>query len=181
MSPWTVVTVRIKTKYRSAKHGNTTPKSRKAGTSAAPDYIVVHNTGSNASAKNNCIYFNREGAKTQASADYFIDKDGTIWQYNNWQKAYSWHCGDGHGAYGITNSNSIGIEVVSADDVFTEAQITSLTKLIAKLRKQCGISAKHVVRHYDASRKSCPGYYAGADTTAKGKRWKVLHKQIAGK
>ena len=170
--------MRINTDYRSKKHGNTTPKKRKAGTAAAPDYIVVHNTGGNASAKNNCIYFNREGAKTQASADYFIDKDGSIYQYNAWQYAYSWHCGDGHGAYGITNANSIGIEVVSADDKFTDAQVASLRKLVMKLMRKCGIDAKHVVRHWDASRKSCPGYYAGTASSAKGKRWTRLRKQI---
>ena len=170
--------MRINTDYRSKKHGNTTPKKRKAGTAAAPDYIVVHNTGSNASAKNNCIYFNREGAKTQASADYFIDKDGSIYQYNKWQYAYSWHCGDGHGAYGITNANSIGIEVVSADDKFTDAQVASLRKLVRKLMGKCGIDAKHVVRHWDASRKSCPGYYAGASGTAGGRRWAALRKEV---
>ena len=170
--------MKLKTAYRSKKHGNTTPKQRRAGTAAAPDYIVVHNTGSNASAKNNCIYFNREGAKTQASADYFIDKDGSIYQYNAWQYAYSWHCGDGHGAYNITNANSIGIEVVSTDDKFTDAQITALRKLVKKLMKKCDIDAKHVVRHYDASRKSCPGYYAGSASSTKGKRWSALHKLI---
>lgn len=172
--------MRINTDYRSKKHGNTTPKKRKAGTAAAPDYIVVHNTGSNASAKNNCIYFNREGAKTQASADYFVDKDGSVYQYNKWQHAYSWHCGDGHGAYGITNANSIGIEVVSADDKFTDAQVASLRKLVMKLMRKCGIDAKHVVRHWDASRKSCPGYYAGASASTAGKRWKSLHAEITG-
>ena len=170
--------MKLKTAYRSKTHGNTTPKRRKAGTSAAPDYIVIHNTGSNASAKNNCIYFNREGAKTQASADYFVDKDGTVWQYNAWQYAYSWHCGDGHGAYGITNANSIGIEVVSADDEFTEKQVAALRKLVKKLMKKCGIDAKHVVRHYDASRKDCPGYYAGTSASTAGKRWKSLRAEI---
>ncbi len=170
--------MRINTDYRSKKHGNTTPKRRKAGTAAAPDYIVIHNTGSNASAKNNCIYFNREGAETNASADYFVDKDGKVYQYNKWQYAYSWHCGDGHGEYGITNSNSIGIEVVSADDEFTDKQVAALRKLVKKLMKKCSIDAKHVVRHYNASRKSCPGYYAGAAGTAKGKRWAALRKKV---
>lgn len=164
--------------YRSRKHGNTTGKLRKRGTSAAPVYIVVHNTGSNASAKNNCIYFNREGRKTQASADFFIDKDGSIYQYNAIQYAYSWHCGDGHGAYGITNANSVGIEVVSADDAFTSAQIKALRKLVMWLMEFFGIPASHVVRHYDASRKACPGAYAGADSTAKGKAWKALKEKI---
>lgn len=170
--------MKINTTYRSKKHGNTTPKTRKAGTSSAPIYIVVHNTGSSASAKNNCIYFAREGRKTQASADYFIDKDGSVYQYNAWQYAYSWHCGDGHGAYGITNANSIGIEVVSADDKFTDAEIAALRKLVKKLMQKCGIPASHVVRHYDASRKSCPGYYAGGSGTTKGKRWAALKKLI---
>lgn len=167
----------IKT-YNSKKHGNTTSKLRKKGTSAAPSYIVVHNTGSNASARNNCIYFNREGRKTQASADFFIDKDGTIYQYNKIQYAYSWHCGDGHGKYGITNANSVGIEVVSADDVFTSSQIAALRKLVKHYMEFFGIPATHVVRHYDASRKACPGAYAGDARTNKGKAWVALHKKI---
>lgn len=164
--------------YCKSTHGNTTACSRRKGTSSAPSYIVVHNTGSSASARNNCIYFNREGASTNASADYFIDKDGGICKYNVPQKAYSWHCGDGHGAYGITNRNSVGIEVVSADDAFTDAQIESLRKLVQHLMELFGIPESHVVRHYDASRKSCPGYYAGAASTAKGKRWKALKAKI---
>lgn len=166
------------TTYAKSTHGNTTKLSRKRGTSTAPSYIVVHNTGSNASARNNCIYFNREGASTNASADFFIDKDGTIYKYNKFQKAYSWHCGDGHGAYGITNRNSIGIEVVSADDAFTSQQIAALRSLVTWLMAYMGIPASHVVRHYDASRKSCPGYYAGASGTTKGKRWAALKKKI---
>lgn len=169
---------KMNTSYASSKHGNTTPKKRKAGTASAPDYIVVHNTGGNACARNNCIYFNREGAKTQASADFFIDKDGTIYRYNNVQYAYSWHCGDGHGAYGITNANSIGIEVVSADDEFTAKQVEALRSLVTYLMGRFSIPAKRVVRHYDASRKSCPGYYAGASNTAKGRRWAALRKKI---
>ncbi|WP_321974263.1 peptidoglycan recognition family protein [Paratractidigestivibacter sp.] len=164
--------------YCKATHGNTVRCNRKRGTSAAPKYIVVHNTGSNASAKNNCIYFNREGARTKASADYFIDKDGSIWKYNKPQRAYSWHCGDGGGAYGVTNGNSVGIEVVSADDPFTDAQVESLRGLVQHLMEYYGIDASHLVRHWDASRKSCPGYYAGAASSAAGKRWKALKAKL---
>lgn len=158
--------------YKSANHGNTTKCTRKRGTSAEPDYIVVHNTGTSASALNNCIYFNREGASTNASADFFIDKDGKIYQYNAMQKAYSWHCGDGHGKYGITNKNSVGIEVVSAEVEFTKAQVSSLKSLVKWLMEFFDIDAEHVVRHYDASRKKCPAAYID------GEKWKVLHKSI---
>lgn len=134
-------------------------------------YIVIHNTGTTASAKNNCQYF-RTGNR-DASADYFVDTDGSIWKYNgNCAGFYSWHCGDGGGAYGITNYNSIGIEVVSAGTAFTSAQITSLNKLVRAIAEDYGVSLSNVVRHYDASRKSCPSYYVN------NARWNDLKSKI---
>lgn len=134
-------------------------------------YIVIHNTGTTASAKNNCQYF-RTGNRN-ASADYFIDTDGSIWKYNgNCAGFYSWHCGDGGGAYGITNYNSIGIEVVSAGTAFTSTQITSLNKLVRAIAEDYGVSLSNVVRHYDASRKSCPSYYVN------NTRWSDLKSKI---
>ena len=141
----------------------------------AVKYVVVHYTGTNASAKNNCIYFS--GGNRNASADFFIDKDGTIYRFNgNLATRYSWHCGDGYGKYGITNYNSIGIEVVSAGAEYTTAQKEALRKLVRALMDDFNIPASRVVRHYDASRKTCPAPYAGS--TAKNKKWNELHKYI---
>lgn len=168
---------KVNTTYKSGTHGNTTKLARPKG-SGAIQYIVVHYTGSTASAKNNCIYFNREGAKTQASADFFIGKTGAIWQYNAIEKAYSWHCGDGGGKYGITNRNSVGIEVVSAGEEFNAKQVEALRKLVTWLMSRYNVPKAHVVRHYDASRKLCPSYYAGATGTTKGKRWTALRDAI---
>ena len=162
----------------SGYHSNLSTTSRgKAGI----DYIVVHYTGTNASAKNNCIFFSRNGSSTNASADFFIGKTGKIWRYNsNLKKYYSWHCGDGYGAYGITNGNSIGIECVSdGSAAFTAKQIAALGKLVKWLQYRFNVDSDHVVRHYDASRKTCPAWYAGASGTAKGKRWKTLKAKIA--
>lgn len=155
--------------YCSSTHGNTSARSWRA-----IKYIVVHYTGTSASARNACIYFNREGASTNASADYFIDKDGGIYKYNIHDGRYTWHCGDGHGAYGITNANSIGIEVVSAGEDFTEAQVESLRKLVAAIMEDYGIPAERVVRHYDASRKHCPAPYVDSA------KWQALHARITG-
>lgn len=139
------------------------------------DYILVHYTGTTASAKNNCIYFG--GGNRSASADYFIDKDGTIYQFNaNPKNFYSWHCGDGGGKYGITNANSIGIEVVSAGEEFTQAQKNSLQKLIAALKDDFKVSSANIKRHYDASRKLCPLAYCG--TAAKDAKWEELKAYI---
>ena len=140
-------------------------------------YCVIHYTGTSASAKNNCIYFS--GGNRNASADYFIDKDGTIYKFNaNCALYYSWHCGDGHGAYGITNANSIGIEVVSAGEEFTQKQKNALRKLVMAIMEDYSIPASRVVRHYDASRKKCPYPYCG--TTAKDNKWKELRAYITG-
>lgn len=119
-------------------------------------YIVIHNTATDANAEANCRYFT--GVNRNASADFFMNKDGSIYQFNaDPNNYYSWHCGDGKGKYGITNKNSIGIEVVSACTTFTDAQIIALRELISHLKASYGCS--EVVRHYDASRKSCPMAY----------------------
>ena len=77
-----------------------------------PNLLVLHYTGSGSSSKGaalaNCQYFGR--ANRNASAHYFVD-DGSIYEYADPKKWYTWHCGDGHGKYGITNANSIGIGV----------------------------------------------------------------------
>ena len=142
--------------------------SPRNGTKVA--YIVVHYTATMASAKNNVIYFS--GGNRDASADFFID-DTSIWQFNpDLKKWFSWHCGDGHGKWGITNSNSIGIEVVSDGRDFSKAEIDRLAWLVTKLMKEFGIDANHVVRHYDASRKECPLPYID------NAKWQALRKTI---
>lgn len=159
--------------YQQTKYNVTKCSDRRVGKKVKN--IVIHNTGTKASAKNNCIYFG--GGDHDASADYFIDKDGSIYKFNaNCAKYYSWHCGDGKGRYGIWNNTSIGIEVVSADEKFTKEQITSLKKLVKAIQADYGVKDKDVVRHYDASHKLCPGYYCG--NANKDKRWKELWKKI---
>lgn len=140
-------------------------------------YIVVHYTGDGTSkagsAKNNCIFFS--GGDRDASAHYFID-DGGVWEYANPKEYYTWHCGDGHGRYGISNANSIGIEVCqNYDQPFTETEIRYLTELVLLLMNRFGVYAEHVVRHYDASRKLCPLYYAKRQS-----EWDKLRNRITG-
>lgn len=138
-------------------------------------YIVVHYVGAGTSAPGsalaNCKYF--AGGNRQASAHYFID-DGSIYEYADPSVA-TWHCGDGHGRYGITNNNSIGIEVCNNGGPYTAKEIDRLTWLVQRLMKQYGVPASRVVRHYDASRKMCPLYYVQNPSA-----WKSLHAQITG-
>lgn len=152
-------------------HGNYNIVARKEDVK----YIVVHYVGAGTSdicnARNNCIYFS--GGNRMASAHYFID-DGSIYEYADPKKYYTWHVGDGNGKYGVTNSNSIGIEVcMSGNKPFTEEEIKRLTWLVQKLMKEFGVPASNVVRHYDASRKMCPEYYV-----RNSDEWHKLHSCI---
>lgn len=146
---------------------------------AAVRYIVVHYTGAQTpklgNAKANCMYF--AGGNRNASAHYFID-EGSIFEYANPTTYSTWHVGDGHGKYGITNQNSIGIEVCQmGNNPFSASEILRLRYLVTKLMKQFGVPASRVVRHYDASRKACPYFYTpygmGGDAA-----WKKLHATI---
>ena len=142
-------------------------------------YIVVHYTGSGTSAEGaaraNCIYFS--GGDRQASAHYFID-DGSIYEYADPAEYLCWHVGDGRGVYGITNTNSIGIEIcMDGDNPFTEREIARLQWLVCKLMHEFNVPAERVVRHYDASRKLCPYYYTPGGAGGND-AWRALHEQI---
>lgn len=159
------------------KKYNVTKASKNRRNNGLVKYIVVHYTATDASAKNNCIYFS--GGNRNASADYFIDKDGTIYKFNaDCANYFTWQCGDGKGKYGITNANSIGIEVVSSGNEYTKAQKNALRELVLAIMEDYNVPAKNVVRHYDASRKICPKPYAGSAN--KDKKWVELHAHITG-
>lgn len=146
-------------------------KSYRGGTGGIK-YFVVHYTGGTGSARNNCIYFSN--GNRNASADMFVDKDGAIWEYNDIDEGmYTWHCGDGNGRYGITNPNSVGVEVVSNGEDFTEAQIQSVAALYKYYNQKLGRTLE-VVRHYDASRKQCPYPYVNES------KWAALKARILG-
>ena len=119
-----------------------------------PRYIVIHTTGNprrGADARAHFDYWN--GKNVGQSADFVVD-DKEALQINDFSKYYTWHCGDGKGRYGITNSNSIGIEIcVNADGDFEKA-LENTAELVRRLKAETGIT--EVVRHYDASRKLCP-------------------------
>lgn len=140
--------------------------------SVKPKYICIHDTGNpGASALNHYAYFN--GGNRNASADFFVDSNNII-QIIDTDVNYSWAVGDGRGAYGITNSNSCSIEMcLESDGKPTEATIQNTIELTKYLMNYYGISVSNVVRHYDASRKSCPNSFKannwGAWTNFKAK------------
>jgi N-acetylmuramoyl-L-alanine amidase CwlA len=118
-------------------------------------YIVIHSTGNtNDTAQNNHDYF--AGGNRGASADFFVD-DNNIIQIIDSDNYYSWAVGDGHSKYGISNSNSISIEMCGTNNGnISDKTINNTVELTQYLMNRYNIDIEHVVRHYDASRKSCP-------------------------
>lgn len=134
------------------------------------EYIVIHDTGNTGRGANALNHKNYVESNTRgASAHYFVDDTGIV-QYVGDSKAAG-AVGDGHGKYGIKNSNSLSIEIcINADGNYdkTYKNAVELTKnLMAKFK----IPPAKVVRHYDASRKICPGHMQG-DNWAKWWKFK---------
>jgi N-acetylmuramoyl-L-alanine amidase len=120
------------------------------------EWIVIHDTGNTkvgANALANYNYFNT--GSRQSSADIFID-DRNIVQINDYNVRYTWAVGDGKGKYGITNNNSISIEICINSDGDYEKAVSNTVDLVKYLMVELNIPIERVVRHYDASRKNCP-------------------------
>lgn len=129
--------------------------------SSAIKYIVIHDSGNKSKGANASSHFNYfNGGDRQSSADFFVDSEQII-QINDYKKYYTYQCGDGRGKYGITNANSIGIEIcVNSDGDYQKAYRKAI-ELTKYLMKELNIPIQRVVRHYDASRKNCPASMSG--------------------
>lgn len=160
-----------------ANPGNYTPG--RGGKSV--QFLAVHYTDGDGSAKNNCVYFNRESVGS--SAHYFIDDEG-IWQSVR----------DEDTAYAVgnfdMNQRSISIEVVSSGEDFSNAEIAHLAELVQSLVRRYDIKPENVIRHYDCydfakkygygsgkwidPHKSCPAPYVD------NSKWHALWEKITG-
>ena len=130
--------------------------NRSARNGAVIRYIVVHDTGNTARGANSTAHYNYfNSGNRSSSADFFVD-DTQILCVNDYHKYYTWHCGDGHGKYGITNANSVGVEFCINVGSNREKTLELCAQLVRELMEELNIPLERVVRHYDASRKNCP-------------------------
>lgn len=143
-------------------------------------YIVMHYTATNgATAKNEVMYFSTNPSAVYSSADFFVD-DNEIWQYNTQlETRYSWAVGDGSGgSYGNVcwNGNQISIEMSCYQNggqwFISDKTYHNAVELVKYLMKKYNVTADRVIRHYDVSRKLCPGVngwigYFGSESTWK--------------
>lgn len=121
----------------------------------SPAYVVVHETDN---------WDRGAGAETHARALYNGNLGGSVHFYVDDHEIYqtldiadgAYAVGDGGGRYGITNRNSINMEIcVNPDSNYYKA-VENAKWLCAKLLKERGWGIDRLKRHYDASRKNCP-------------------------
>ena len=122
-----------------------------------PNYVVIHHTAQESTEQTLKTF--TEPA-TSVSSHYVIGSDGKVYQMlNDYLRA--WH--GGVGKWGNTtdmNSGSIGIELDNdGKEPFEEAQIESLLKLLARLKRDYKIPAENFIGHSDIApvRKLDPG------------------------
>ena len=145
------------------------------GRSGTIKYIVIHYTANKGdTAANNCKYFQTAGRG--ASANYFVDEKEILQSVKDTDTA--WAVGDGKGKYGITNSNSISIELCNF--MTYNAKVADMAiPLVVSLMKKYNVGINNVVRHYDASRKICPKPFV--DDVKLWNDYKARIKKGAGK
>lgn len=134
-------------------------------------YIVIHDTGNKGKGANADAHFNYfNGGDRNASADFFVDSEKVL-RINDYNTYATWHVGDGKGKYGITNQNSVGIEICVNEDGNYEEAVKKAICLTKFLMQKLNIPVERVVRHYDASRKNCPASMTEAD-------WKAFQNKL---
>ena len=136
----------VKNLVSESKYGLKCPYTMK------PEYITVHNTANDASARNEINYMINNSYETsfhlavddkEAVQGLPLDRNG-------------WHAGDG--GNGTGNRKSIGIEICYSKGGgarFTKAE-ENAAELIAQLLKQYGWGIDRVKKHQDWSNKYCP-------------------------
>ncbi|SHK37614.1 N-acetylmuramoyl-L-alanine amidase [Hathewaya proteolytica DSM 3090] len=137
-------------------------------------YIVIHDVGAISSAQNNRDYF--AGGNRNSSADFFVDSNNVI-QIIDYNNNYSWAVGDGRGRNGITNSNSISIEMCLESNMQpSEKTIQNTLDLTKQLMNELDIPIERVVRHYDASFKLCPKSFSASNWA----KWNEFKTRLKG-
>lgn len=131
------------------------PKSKwdiKCPYSMVPEFIVVHNTANDASAKNEVSYMkNNDSPTSYHFAIDDIEARQTIPLDRN-----AWHAGDG--SVGNGNRCGIGVEICyskSGGAKFEKAE-ENAAQFIAELLKEYGWGIARVKKHQDFANKYCP-------------------------
>ena len=120
-----------------------------------PAYVVIHETDNWSKGANaKCHAQAMKNGNLAGTVHYYVDSNDIYQTLDHSDGA--WAVGDGQGKYGITNRNSINIEICVNPETDYYTAVDKAEQLAAFLLKQYGWSTDRLKRHYDASRKHCP-------------------------
>lgn len=146
-------------------------------------YIVIHYTGNSSdSAVANAKYFYNNQNSVQGSAHFFVDSGSAVFRSVP-EYFCAWHVGDGNGRFGISNGNSLGIEMATSGNFNVSSATENVAaQLAADLLKKYGLGINSLKRHYDASRKDCPRGWNNASAYASQMggeaRWNAFKNKV---
>lgn len=143
-------------------------------------YIIIHDTGNTARGADAEAHFRYlQTAKRYGSAHYYLD-DGKIIQTIG-DSLVAWSIGDKWGYKNnprriadATNSNSLSIELCINADINKDLAYKNLVELAKNLMKKFNIPHNRVIRHFDATGKSCPGSWSSNNW----QKWKEFQDDI---
>lgn len=116
-----------------------------------PKFIVLHSTetGAPADAKRVIDSWNNRPGHHHKGAQFVVDCDGSIYMTAN-PDLWTVHINNKPHKYGVTNENSIGIEIVhSGHQKYTNEQYVALQRLVEYLRDRYKIDMQHIVTHHE--------------------------------
>ena len=138
-------------------------------------FIIIHDTGNPSKGADAMMHFKYlQQAKRYGSAHYYVDDKEIIQTIGDSKVA--WAVGDTWAKKHRTrsdvyNRNSISVELCINSDIDEYQAYVNLLELTKNLMKKFKINAEHVVRHFDATGKPCPGSWK-KDNWAKWKQFK---------
>ncbi len=123
-----------------------------------PEWIVIHETDNykmGAGALKHAEAHRNGNLST--SVHWYVDDTVAVQTLDYKDGAYA--VGKQYGTplvAGVTNTNSINIEICVNPDSDYDTARTNCIELVRQIMVETGIGADHVIRHYDAKRKYCP-------------------------
>lgn len=144
--------------------------SRRGDKLEAVNDIVIHYVGNpGTGAQNNRNWF--ANPDSEVSAHFVVGLEGEVIlcvPLDEKSSASNWR-----------NRDTISVEVCHPDEtgVFTDASYDSLVRLTAWLCDTYGLTARHVIRHYDVTGKKCPLYFVEHEDAWEGFRADVEAKR----
>lgn len=131
-----------------------TPYNRRPAFPMQANYITIHSTGNpNSTARNERAWLTNPSNTVTASYHIVVDEKEAIEVLP--LNENSWNAGDG--ANGTGNRKSIAIEICESGN--RQKTLQNAVELVAYLLKQRNWGVDKLKRHYDWSKKKCPGIF----------------------